>query len=1270
MHQRFLRPLIATLSLNTFFAVLTVTAAAAHDSLKHVWAARSSSVAQQRPQNVRILEPGKPVERELTADETHVYRIRMAKRQFLRVLVVQHGIDVAVALIDPAGKQIVVLNSSDGDEGTESVITIAETPGIYQLGLRSVSGEAPAGRYEVKVEELRAATAKDFKLVAAERALLEAEVLRSQGTAESLTKSVEKYSQAATLYHLAGDLADEQTALNNLGSVYDDLGDKEKALEWYERALRLARDTSDRDGEAVTLNNIGTLYDSIGERRKALECYLEALPLRRALGDLHGESTTLSNIGAAYDGFGEKQKALDYYEQSLQLTRAEGDQQGEAVTLNNIGKIYSDLGEQQKAIEYYEKALPLHQAAENRVGEAATLTNFGAAYDAAGDNQKALDYYLKALPLLRAAGEPGDLAAALNNLGSVYFDLGDNKKALECYTESLSLSRDAGDRASEAAVLNNFGKFYDSRGQKQEALESIQQALTLSQAIEDRDSEATSFTNLGALYDSWGEKPKALEYYQKGLALHGDVGDPTGKVTVLNNIGGVYASLGDSQAALDWYGKALSLSRTSGSQDGEASSLNNMGVIYDRMGEKQKALEYFIKALPLAVAAGDRAEAAVAHNNLGALYVSLGDKPKALDHYLQAQVTLGAVGDRRNEAVTLNNIGRLYDDLGEKRRALDTFERVLQINQTLGNRGGEATAHNNIGGAYDSSGEKQKALEHYLQALQIYREVGDRGGQAVTLNNIGGIYSSSRDGRRSLEYYSQALELRRAVRDHIGIATTLSNIGVVYEFLGEKQRALDYYEQAVTESERIRATATLEEIKTGLAESSASTYSRIVLLAANIDRGEQAFNTTEHARARAFLDQLGNTRPRIHQNAAPALLREELELRSNIEALETGLRREATRRSSASDASRLEDELEAARQHLEELLTRIKLADPEYATLRSVETLRLPEVQNRLDKDTTLLSYFVTPTKTIAFVVTKDSLRTVEMELNEKALKATISSLLDFSNLKDSEIESREQLYNWLIAPIKKYVKTPVLGIIPHGVLHYMPFAALYDGRRDLGEQYTLFYLPSASVLPFIEEKEKRVGNSLLALSQSRVDGLPVLRYANEEARAIAAIYGTEATIGGSASKADFVRLAKDYNIIHLAAHAALNSSNPLFSYVALGDGEGGTGALSVSEIYDLDLTQARLIVLSACETQLGPYSKGDDIVGLNRAFIYAGTPTVIASLWSVDDEATNILMKEFYKNLKQGMGKAEALRSAQLATRKKYPHPYYWAGFILTGGH
>ena len=179
-----------------------------------------------------------------------------------------------------------------------------------------------------------------------------------------------------------------------------------------------------------------------------------------------------------------------------------------------------------------------------------------------------------------------------------------------------------------------------------------------------------------------------------------------------------------------------------------------------------------------------------------------------------------------------------------------------------------------------------------------------------------------------------------------------------------------------------------------------------------------------------------------------------------------------------------------------------------------------------------------------------------------------------------------------------------------------------------------------------------------------------MLQYADQEAEAIASLYNTQAMTTGRTSKADFLKKAGDYSILHIAAHAELKISNPLFSRFLLASDKSDSGALEVRQIYDLDLSKASLVVLSGCGTQLGAQSKGDDIVGLNRAFIYAGTPTVIASLWTVDDGATEFLMKWFYTYLKQGMSKAAALQAAQLKTRtnSQYLHPYYWAAFVLTG--
>ncbi len=243
---------------------------------------------------------------------------------------------------------------------------------------------------------------------------------------------------------------------------------------------------------------------------------------------------------------------------------------------------------------------------------------------------------------------------------------------------------------------------------------------------------------------------------------------------------------------------------------------------------------------------------------------------------------------------------------------------------------------------------------------------------------------------------------------------------------------------------------------------------------------------------------------------------------------------------------------------------------------------------------------------------------------------------------------------------------------------------------RYLSDDYILFTLPSASVLPYVTGRSEVTAalldagqtgsvptSPLLVIAQPHAEGLPPLRFAEQEARAIAALYNAQPLIGDAATEAAFRGQAPGSRLIHIAAHGQLNARSPLFSRLILAPDAGpqaeDDGALEVHEVYGLDLTRADMVTLSACQTQLGSRSDGDDIVGLNRAFLYAGAPTVVASLWSVDDEATAVLMEAFYAHLKAGMGKAEALRAAQSDLRQdrehpQWAHPFYWAAFVLTG--
>ena len=177
------------------------------------------------------------------------------------------------------------------------------------------------------------------------------------------------------------------------------------------------------------------------------------------------------------------------------------------------------------------------------------------------------------------------------------------------------------------------------------------------------------------------------------------------------------------------------------------------------------------------------------------------------------------------------------------------------------------------------------------------------------------------------------------------------------------------------------------------------------------------------------------------------------------------------------------------------------------------------------------------------------------------------------------------------------------------------------------------------------------------------------LNSARDEVRTIARLFNTQPLVGKAATENAVWSKATQSGMLHLAAHGEYNTFNPLFSSIQLVGDNQHDGSLQVHEIYELDLSsKTNLVVLSACQTKIGELSRGDEVVGMNRAFLYAGTPTVMSSLWNVDDAATGLLMKEFYSNLQSGMGKAEALQQAQKAVRQDYPHPYFWAAFSLTG--
>jgi CHAT domain-containing protein len=880
--------------------------------------------------------------------------------------------------------------------------------------------------------------------------------------------------------------------------------------------------------------------------------------------------------------------------------------------------------------------------------------------------------------LYRATNDVFGQGRSLANIGRDQFSAGQLKEALKTFERAIPLSKAAGDKLGEAVTHATVAQTYLSMGEGRQALGHFEQAYQAARDAKDVRLQSLTLRGAGAAHLASGEADLALDAYRRARAIASDTNDTVAEAEILASMGWVYQFSGELQQAMAQYQEALALVVKSGNRATEFKTRVGIGLLYQSLGEPEKAFDHYQKLLEIAMYRPEvsDAEAAGLFIIFGDAHLAMGERGKALASYEMARRLMRQAGNKVGEAGSLASLGRIYSSQGWMQTAFDYHNQALLLMREEGNLAGEAGALAGLGEVHFWAGLRGYLLSEPMAPPQLNESIGKIAlfiwpeGSVIPY----GVRSSNfpKAMKQALECYQEALVIMNSLGNRVGKVGVLTNIGLVYDSWNKPEQALAYYHKSIEVLESLRTSARLEEFRTSLAQQSAVVYQRAILLSLRLKRRQEAFDLSERARARTFLDQLGNARIDFRKDVADQSVLQERKLRQELGFLEQQLIEERAKPAPQLNKEliqSLETRLTSKQKEYEGLLTHLKLINPKYASLISVDPLTLTQAQNLLDEETTLVSYFVTAEKTLAFVITRESLQVVELPVQQRELEKAVTLFRDFPSL-DNTPPNLRQLHKWLIAPIKSYLKTPYVGIIPHGALHNLPFAALTDGKRYLGDNHMLFYLPSVSALRYIRQNQKPGGGRLLALAYGEGEGLPFLRYANDEAQAVAKLYGANARIGAAATASAFRASAGDYDILHLVSHYQPNSITPLFSSLILAPGEDANGSLELHEVYGMELKKADMVVLSVCQSNSGAHSRGDDITGLSRAFLYAGAPTVISSLWNVDDRATSELMTSFYKRLQEGMSKAAALRAAQAETRAKpeYTHPYYWAGFVLIG--
>jgi CHAT domain-containing protein len=935
-------------------------------------------------------------------------------------------------------------------------------------------------------------------------------------------------------------------------------------------------------------------------------------------------------------------EAINKYEEALKSWQGVGDRQAEAYALVNIGLCYASAGENRQAIAFYNRAQPQLQSLRDRPAEAYAITNMADAYKSTGDLKQALDLYLQVLPAWQAIGDRESEASVVFETANLYNMLGKNHDALDYFKRDLPLQRANGSRMGELMVLTYIGIIYNLFGETQNALEYHSQVLDLTKTWNAPASHARALSNVAGLYLGLGEPQRALDLYQQALQKHKELKDRDAESNTLNNIARTLNELGDKQAALEYYNQALLLHRELKNQLGTAGALNNIGRLYLDMGDQQKALEYFQQALPLSQSAGGRLFEARILANMGKVYLAVGDKGKALANLNQSLSIRRAGGDRSGEVITLYDLAHLARDSGDLAEARATIEAAINIIESLRVK----IANQDLRASYLAS--KQEYFNFYVDLLMRMNKQDPSAGHDATALQV-----SERARARSL--LEELAETRYDIRQGVDAA------------LIKRERELQEMLNAKAEQKSVVLSGKHTKEKADAIES------EIEALATDYD----AVSAQIRARSPRYA---ALTRP------VPLSLKEVRErvLDSDTMLLEYALGNERSYLWAVTTTSILSFELpgrkeiEGQARRLYNLLTernrRVNFETSEEKRVRVANAeAEFPEAASALSR--TILGPVSGQLKSKRLLIVADG-----------ALQYVPFSVLPAGDPRGgdySPLVMNHEIVSLPSASVLAVIRAEISGrkAAPKTL------AVLADpvfSKND--KRFKTIMRPVEQGQAQAAEQNRREGQNKTAARETA--GLARdfggeggvferLHFTQQEAEAILSLVPAgkrKAALGFEASRATATDSElSQYRFLHFATHGFLDTAHPALSGMVLSlvdqRGMEQNGFLRAIDIFNLRFP-AELVVLSGCKTGLGKEIKGEGLVGLTRAFMYAGAARVLVSLWDVNDKATAEMMTEFYKRLlnSNSMSPAAALREAQLSIMKKWQSPYYWAPFVIQG--
>ncbi|MBX3057722.1 MAG: CHAT domain-containing protein [Anaerolineae bacterium] len=817
------------------------------------------------------------------------------------------------------------------------------------------------------------------------------------------------------------------------------------------------------------------------------------------------------------------------------------------------------------------------------------------------------------------------------------------------------------------------------------ALDTVEAALTAIGQTTDLPAETAVLltahlqNNRGICYKFMGRYSDALFAYKSAESQFQAIGLVEDIANIQMNLGVMLAELGYGHEALAAYEMAAAIYAQTGNQWRQAQNLENVGEVHLWLGNYTQSLEAFAAARDLFATLDAPLELHILERLTADAYLTLNLLPEATAAYRQAIAGLEASDTSPDVPHYLGGalwgLGATLLRRNRPAEAADLLSRAADIFAAAGNDHLRSAVLLEQAALAEAQGDRETAVQQTQHALALVADQDWPVQRVYAHLRLADLYLPDTATAEPLLLEAQQIAAGLPLPQlRVGVQQRL---GRLYLQQGREEEAETMLTTAVSEIERLRGALARQSLRTSFLQDKTAVYADLARL--YLGRGDQAslqkaFSFTEQAKSRALVDLLSNDiAAQLQQNLPPDLAGRLQTLQADLHAIYN----EALRDNQEGDRAAWLLELNTRATQLEEEISRLRLQADAAASAADGLAPAMPftALQQTLPPDLPLLAYYVLDDELLAFIYRDGKLQVARHLSRMSVIGQHLAALTiewqrfqadpafiqrHLPRLTHSVQQVLQVLYRELMAPLHDLLADcSRLVIIPHGLLHHVPFAALYDGRTYLVDRVELCIAPSATVLHLSRQRPSRPHGPAAIFGVAD----PLIPFAGQEATAVSQFLPqARLHLGEQATMANVQHAAANCALLHLACHGLFRRDNPFFSALKLHD-----GWLTAADALRLKLP-GTFVTLSACESGRSEVIGGDELLGLVYAFLGAGASGLLVSLWLVEDETTATLMTDFYRYLVQGGDPAAALRQAQLSLRATHPHPYFWAPFVLIG--